>query len=154
MMNHDHEIDRVRRNTSPGLLERIDRMTESNIRFFSTQPASDINARLRELDQEWSIERFLQLNSSVLALGGAFLGVTSSRKWFLLSATIMGFLFQHAVQGWCPPLPILRRLGIRTRGEIDREKFALKAARGDFDAVKETSAHQMAGGAPSGATAL
>lgn len=151
MMNHDHELDRVRRNTSPELLERIDRRTESNIRFFSTQPASDIRVRLHELDQEWSIERFLQLNSSVIALGGAFLGLTSSRKWFLLSATVMGFLFQHAVQGWCPPLPILRRLGIRTRGEIDREKFALKAARGDFDALKESPVHEMAGGTPRGA---
>jgi len=33
---------------------------------------------------------------------------------------------QHGLQGWCPPLPLLRRLGIRTRGEIDREKYALK----------------------------
>lgn len=29
------------------------------------------------------------------------------------------------VQGCCPLLPILRSLGIRMRGEIDREKYAL-----------------------------
>lgn len=154
MMNYNNEIDRVRRNTAPELLERIDRMTESNIRYFSTQPPSEISARLRELDEEWSIERFLQLNASVLALGGAFLGLTSSRKWFLLSATVMGFLFQHAVQGWCPPLPVFRRLGIRTRGEIDREKFALKAARGDFDAFKEAPIGEMAAENPSRASTL
>lgn len=34
-------------------------------------------------------------------------------------------LLQHGLQGWCPPLPVLRRLGVRTRGEIDREKYAL-----------------------------
>jgi hypothetical protein len=33
----------------------------------------------------------------------------------------------NASTGWCPPLPLLRRLGIRTRGEIDREKYALRA---------------------------
>ncbi|WP_111420331.1 efflux transporter outer membrane subunit, partial [Rhodoplanes roseus] len=27
------------------------------------------------------------------------------------------FLFQHAIQGWCPPVPILRRLGFRTELE-------------------------------------
>jgi len=37
----------------------------------------------------------------------------------------MTFLLQHGMQGWCPPLPILRRLGVRTRGEIDREKYEL-----------------------------
>ncbi len=47
------------------------------------------------------------------------------------------FLFQHAVQGWCPPVPVLRRLGFRTTYEIDRERYALKALRGDFDGVAQ-----------------
>ena len=41
-------------------------------------------------------------------------------------------LFQHAVQGWCPPIPLLRRLGIRTSREIEIERVALKILRGDF----------------------
>ena len=45
------------------------------------------------------------------------------------------FLFQHALQGWCPPVPVLRRLGFRTVYEIDRERFSLKAIRGDFEQV-------------------
>ena len=47
-----------------------------------------------------------------------------------------GFLFQHAVQGWCPPIPILRRLGFRTSYEIEEERAALKALRGDFENSK------------------
>ena len=31
---------------------------------------------------------------------------------------------------------VFRRLGVRTRREIDGEKFALKILRGDFDQVK------------------
>jgi hypothetical protein len=31
----------------------------------------------------------------------------------ILPALVTAFLFQHAVQGWCPPVPILRRLGFR-----------------------------------------
>jgi hypothetical protein len=42
------------------------------------------------------------------------------------------FFIWHAFQGWCPPVPLLRFFKIRTRPEIDREKYALKAMRGDF----------------------
>ena len=49
-----------------------------------------------------------------------------------LPALVTAFLFQHAIQGWCPPLPILRRMGYRTMREIDIERTALKALRGDF----------------------
>jgi hypothetical protein len=143
-MRNDQEMDRVRRHTSPITLAGIDAQTDANIRFFSTQPPTLISARIRELEQEWSIERYLQTNASVVALGGAILGLAFSKKWFLLSTAVMGFLFQHAVQGWCPPLPLFRRLGARTRGEIDREKFSLKAARGDFETLERLNASQPA----------
>lgn len=136
-MRIESEHDRVRRNTPAEVLAQIDAQTDANIRFFSAQPSSEISARLRELEQEWSIERYLQMNASILALTGAVLGVTVARKWFLLSATVMGFMLQHGVQGWCPPLPVFRRLGVRTRSEIDREKFSLKAARGDFENLRQ-----------------
>ena len=32
-------------------------------------------------------------------------------------------------------MPMLRRLGVRTRHEIDAEKYALKILRGDFDGI-------------------
>jgi len=50
----------------------------------------------------------------------------------LLPTVVLSFLLLHAIQGWCPPVPVLRRLGIRTREEIDRERYALKALAGDF----------------------
>ena len=49
-----------------------------------------------------------------------------------LPIAVAGFLLQHAVQGWCPPVPVMRRLGFRTEREIDAERTALKALRGDF----------------------
>ena len=33
---------------------------------------------------------------------------------------------------WCPSLSALHRLGIRSRQEIDEEKYALRTLRGDF----------------------
>jgi hypothetical protein len=49
------------------------------------------------------------------------------------------FLLQHAVQGWCPPIIWFRRLGVRTSTEIDHERNALKALRGDFRHVAPDS---------------
>jgi hypothetical protein len=65
---------------------------------------------------------------------GLTFGVLRSR-WYLLSAAAAAFLVQHAVQGWCPPASLLRRIGIRTTHEINHERFALKALRGDFDSL-------------------
>jgi hypothetical protein len=39
---------------------------------------------------------------------------------------------QHALQGWCPPLSAIRRLGVRSAAEIEEERTALRAIRGDF----------------------
>lgn len=115
--------DRVRRSTAPDLNKHIDQITDSNIRAYANSKESEILQRVQELD----VERVLEVNASTLALSGLVLGMTVNRKWLALPAVVLTFLFQHGVQGWCPPLPILRRLGIRTRGEIDREKYALKA---------------------------
>jgi hypothetical protein len=132
MSNSTAETDRVRRNTSAEQLQEIDGQIEHNIRFYSTMPAEAISRRLRELDLEWSMERWLETNASALAFLGTVLGLAANRKWLVVPLAVTGFLFQHAVQGWCPPVPALRKLGVRTRAEIDREKYALKLLRGDF----------------------
>lgn len=128
------EFDRVRAKTSPEINQKIDSQIEERIRFYATQPRDVISTRIEELDQEKDIERYLETNAAAIALGGIVLGFVR-KKWLLLSATVMGFLLQHATQGWCPPVPLLRKMGIRTRREIDREKYALKILRGDFQAM-------------------
>ena len=72
-----------------------------------------------------------------MAFAGVALGWSGDRRWLLLPALVTGFLFQHAIQGWCPPVPVLRRLGFRTADEINQERFALKAIRGDFQRTGE-----------------
>ena len=129
------ELSRVRRYTEPEALARIDAKIEENIRFYAAQPQHVISRRIEELDREWSIERWLEANASSLALTTLFFGVAFSRKWLLLTGGVLSFLLLHAVEGWCPPVPLLRRLGVRTRGEIDREKYALKFLRGDFKGI-------------------
>jgi hypothetical protein len=142
-MHDHHEPDRVRDNTSPQVLEEIDAEIEANIELYKSWPRSRLDSRIRELEQEWDIERVLQTNASAVALTGLCLGTTVNRKWLLLTGAVLGFLMQHAVQGWCPPVPLFRRLGIRTKGEIDREISALRALRGDFDELRSEAQAQV-----------
>lgn len=123
--------NRVVVNTAEAINRRIRQATEARVRALADDPAG-IEQRLEELDEEWDIERVLETNASALAFGGLALGVTVDRKWLALPALVTAFLFQHAIQGWCPPIPILRRFGVRTAREIDDERTALKALRGDF----------------------
>jgi hypothetical protein len=127
--------DRVRANTVPEVNQRIDDQIERNIRHYSGQTNEEIYRRIRELDQEWDIERVLETMASSFSLTGIVLGSTVSKRWFLLPTVVLSFLFLHAIQGWCPPLAILRTLGIRTREEIARERYALKALAGDFAGI-------------------
>jgi hypothetical protein len=133
------EADRVRRHTNPQNNERIDRVIADAIHTYAARSKAVISQRIDELDREWDIERTLQTNASSLALGGVLAGAMFNRRWLALSGAVLGFLLLHSVKGWCPPLPLLRRLGVRTRAEIDRERFALKFLRGDFDRVRKPS---------------
>ena len=119
--------DRVRRSTAPEVNREIDHRTNDNIRHYANSSEEVIRRRIEELEREWDIERALEVNASTLALTGLLLGVTVNRKWLIFPGVVLSFLLQHGLQGWCPPLPILRKMGVRTRGEIDREKYELKA---------------------------
>lgn len=117
--------DRVRRSTALQVNMEIDRETDANIQQYLHRGEEAIRRRIDELDREWDVERVLEVNASTLALTGLVLGVTVNRKWLAVPGIVLPFLLQHGLQGWCPPIPVIRRLGVRTRGEIDREKYAL-----------------------------
>jgi hypothetical protein len=135
MNTYTNDADRVRANTKPETLKKIDTSIEEKVLYYSTQPREVISKRIQELEREWDIERVLEANAASVALTGLFLGLVRSRKYLVLAGGVLSFLLLHAVNGWCPPVPLLRKLGVRTRSEIDREKFALKVLRGDFQEV-------------------
>jgi hypothetical protein len=121
---------RVEENTPEEINQQIRRDLEARVVYFA-QHSDEIDKRLGELDREWDIERLLQANAGVFSLMGLTFGVIH-RRWYLLPIAASAFLVQHAVQGWCPPVSLFRRLGIRTSWEICHERYALKALRGDF----------------------
>ncbi|MCL5270613.1 MAG: hypothetical protein M1457_08710 [bacterium] len=143
---------RVTAHTADHINRQIAAQTERNIAFYAVHPEL-IDQRLEELDREWDIERTLETNAAVVGLAGLVLG-TRDRRWLFVPALVGGFLLQHALQGWSPPVPFMRRLGVRTQSEIEAERFALKALRGDFkdippdgDAATRTSFVMNATGA-------
>jgi hypothetical protein len=128
-------VDRVARNTCEQVNARIREQTEANVARFAAAGSTAIEQRLEELDQEWDIERCLETMAPSLTLFGLFMGAVSNKRWLLLPFAVQSFFLQHALQGWCPPMPVLRRLGVRTSEEINEERMALKALRGDFRGV-------------------
>ena len=127
--------ERVTGHTGDAVNQRIRRAAEERVKRTAQAGSAAITTRLRELDEEWDIERCLETGASSLMLTGTLLGSLVDKRWLLLPAGVAAFLLQHALQGWCPPLPVLRRLGVRTADEIAEERYALKALRGDFVGV-------------------
>jgi hypothetical protein len=144
---------RVEQSTQPDINERIRRITEVKLTEAGANRAS-IDRRLRELDEEWDMERALQTNFAIVNLLSITFGALAARPWFVISGIAGGFMLEHALKGWCPPLPILRRFGFRTAREIAHERYALKALLGDFrgsDAAHPSQAMKAAAVAPAAA---
>jgi len=129
-------IDPLLRQTDEGINEHISRQIESNVIYYASQDRSALDRRLQELDREWHIERVLEANAAAVLLIGLGLGHFHNRRWYLLPTAVAAFVFQHVLQGWCPPMSLFRRLGVRTAQEIDCERHALKALRGDFSLAR------------------
>ncbi len=132
MNTHDELDDPVRAATDATLNARIDRDIDACIAYYRRRPQYEIDGRIDELAREWDIERCLEVTASVLSLTGLTLGLLRRRLWLGVPVMVSTFLLQHAIRGWCPPVPLFRRLGVRTRKEIDREMYSLKFLRGDF----------------------
>ena len=129
------EADRVRASSAPAANSRVEADTRHCLQVLASADRWEIDRHLAGLDREWDVERYLQLNMSIVSLAGVALGALD-RRFLVFPAAVFGFFLQHALQGWCPPLPLFRSAGARTRREINRERYALKALRGDFEPVR------------------
>ena len=130
--------DRVRDHSAHGVNRRIAREMNLMVEHCARQGREAIVARLGELDREWDIDRLLMANFAV-AGGVAYVAglhrylqpppwrTRPTRLLYLLGAQF-GFLLLHATVGWCPPAAVWRRLGARTKSEIDLERSLLLEA--------------------------
>jgi len=123
---------RVPANTPFEANRQINERFHHSVEYYSHH-LTEIPERLKHLDREWDVERALAAMSSGISILGLVMGMFGRPRGFLLSLGVQGFYMQHTLQGWCPPLPVLRRAGYRTATEIEREKGALKDLLRDFD---------------------
>lgn len=135
MKKKEPQGENVRKVSSDKQNAVIDKTILLNIKEYAGKSPEEISQRIKALDKEWDIERVLDLNMSAMALCGIASSLLFNKYSIILPILLLLFFIWHAFQGWCPPIPILRLLKIRTRPEIDREKYALKAMRGDFNGL-------------------
>jgi hypothetical protein len=110
---------------------QIEYETHERLSFYASRPDL-IDDRLSELSEEWDMERTLEANASSLILASTAAGFLFDKRFLLLTGAVAGFLLMHAVQGFCPPVPLLRKMGVRTRSEIMYEQQSLLMIQRDF----------------------
>jgi hypothetical protein len=123
-------VARVPLHTAQEINNRIREEALRRIAYYR-EHRDEIGQRIKQLNEEWDVERALATMSSCVSLAGVAMGLSGRRRGLLLTLAVQSFYLQHSVQGWCPPLPILRRLGFRTPMEIELERAALKELRED-----------------------
>jgi hypothetical protein len=91
-----------------------------------------ISDRLDQLDRVWSAGRMTKVTIGVVIVAGLILTVLVDPWWLILPALAAVILLQYlfARVSWLGAL--FRVVGFRPGSEIDQEKIALKALRGDF----------------------
>lgn len=136
---HSPVPDRVRANTWPPINDRLDAEARTRLRDASAA-THEVSERLSYLDSEWDFDRILEAEAATMGLLGLVLGATVDRRLRVLPGVVAAMLVVHATHGWYPLLPLFRRMGVRTRDEIDRERYGLKALRGDFAAIPPAGA--------------
>jgi hypothetical protein len=130
---HAPLTDRVRANTWPAVNDRLDRHVQLRLREAGASASSEeLTRRIVQLDYEWGFDRTVETEASLMGLLGLALGVAVDRRYLVLPTLVSTMLVLHATHGWYPLLPLFRRIGVRTQDEIDRERYGLKALRGDF----------------------
>ncbi len=126
--------DRIRAHTPARLNEDIDHCIARRVEELATRSEAEKSAYLDRLDEAWSVDRAALAAVASLAVASC-LAALRRPGWLCLAALSSASLLRTALTGGGLPVTLLRRLGLRTRREIECERCALKALRGDFELV-------------------
>lgn len=122
--------------------------TEVNIARYAHADPDTLTARLQELDDEWDLDRTVGTFTAAASLVGIILGRRARWAGLITIPVILvgGYLLQRSAQHSPRSQGLVRRLGFRSRQEIDAERYALRALRGDFKDPRYTEAASHQGG--------
>jgi hypothetical protein len=135
---------RVQANTSHAINQRLSQQTERRVNEAVQQSAHGIDQKLQTLRSEFDVERAIEIEAPSMIAAGIAAGTWVDKRFIAVSAFAAGMLLLHSAQGWYPLLPIFRRAGLRATREIADEAYALKRARGDFEAIGQGSPEEIA----------
>lgn len=131
---------RVAAYTNPEINEMIRKNTLENLLCLEDAEEEELSKRIRNLNSEWDTERFVEAKAALCVMGCSLFGIAKNKYWSFLSLIAATFLLQHALLGWCPSAPVMRKLGIRSAEEINQEKTVLKMLRKDYAHAKPNDA--------------
>jgi Protein of unknown function (DUF2892). len=134
---------RVAAYTAPEINEMIRSNTLENLSDLEDADEDELTRRIQQLNAEWDIERFEEAKAGVCIMCCSLLGMSKHKFWSFLTLITGTFLLQHALLGWCPSTPAMRKMGIRTAEEISQEKTVVKMMRKDFAHVKPNDAESL-----------
>ncbi|GAC1335793.1 MAG: hypothetical protein NVSMB26_21140 [Beijerinckiaceae bacterium] len=80
-------VGRVPAHTSEEVNRQIKAQIEASVRRHAAYPEG-IDYRLRELDEEWDIERTLEANASTWAFTAVILGATLDKRFLAIPAIV------------------------------------------------------------------
>ncbi len=103
-----------------------------NVRYYSSLGPEAVSERIRQLDAEWDAARAVCAGLSGAGLFGLVVGLLGGRSFRLFTWLSLPLLFAASLGKWAPPAGLTARWGFRSRREIEEERYALKALRGDF----------------------
>ena len=82
----------------------------------------ELNLRL---DAEWDLDRWLHLLFGGGTMVSFFVGLFGHRRLRWLSVLMADLALWTAITGWSPLKALLQRVGVRTRAQIERERYVL-----------------------------
>lgn len=109
---------------------------KDSVRFYGSLGRAALDERLRALEEEPDLESVTAMALAGAGILGLVLGFLGSRLWRMFAWLSLPLLFAHARDGLKGPGDFLKTLGLRSRREIQEERFALKILRGDFKDVE------------------
>jgi hypothetical protein len=118
-------LERVQQATRKTKNIKVNEKIQDNLVHYANEPEFVIRQRIKKLDKEWDTNRTLLVSGAVVALTGVVLALAVNKKWFWLTSAVASLAGEHLIQGWSPPVPILRASGIRTSQEIEKERQGL-----------------------------
>lgn len=108
------------------------RQAAHNVASTVHQGPEAIEKRLGELDREWTIGRLVKVITSVGIFVGLGLAWYVNVAWLALPILLGLLLLQYAFSRHSLLTYLFRPLGFRLGMEVEHERIALKALRGDF----------------------